>query len=527
MKQYQPGSGAAPNNAGSRQFFHYGPPAGSFFKPAPGPVIQKEDAPKTTAPPAKTETTEKKDGARDEKKGETKIAFGSLRAFCNIFDDLILQFPSRWKQSYARAKQTGSNTLFDPNFGKELISNEIMSLWNIFYAIQYKYSSPYGKLVDFSKGLEMAEQITGVSGTYLNLVSIALHQDMKKYLSAKMPDYAKQNLGVFLISGALLQAGLAGVSALTESDVDIFSLIGPATSSFTEAPAGLKRPSLLNNIPDPRWQFPFWQTPDKLALKYTGLNSEASAATWNFSLGLNIASIADLYPKDEKAKKQYKGFELYPYLNYTHNAPLENKPAPTEEHRFLTGFFIGDKGFYTLLEGGARLNGKDPKEAYGRFGGVLKNVGPLSLLQATAEMDYRPDSNASLRGRLNAATSFELLDNDKWQLKLGGSIGGLFPSAGAPGAVDFSTNLLFNYRYKGLATGLDATFNMGRTDPFDASSPRTYGLLGRLTFFDMLKMGLEYYKIDQRHDTLPGKDLRGFVAIDFAPLFMNMLGKKK
>ncbi|HEY0608013.1 MAG TPA: hypothetical protein VGD35_00125, partial [Chitinophaga sp.] len=172
-------------------------------------------------------------------------------------------------------------------------------------------------------------------------------------------------------------------------------------------------------------------------------------------------------------------------------------------------------------------DGKAPKEAYTRFGGMMRNFGPLSLLQVTGEMDYRADSNASLRGRINAATSFELLDNDKWQLKLGGSVGGLLPSGGAPGAVDFSTNLLFNYKYHGLATGLDATFNMGRQDPFDANSPRTYGLLGRLTFFDMLKMGLEYYKIDQRHDTLPSRDLRGFVAIDFAPAFMNMLKKKK
>ncbi|GAA0560430.1 hypothetical protein [Chitinophaga japonensis] len=512
-------AGASPVPQGNRSFFQYGP-GGAFFRPAhaAGAAIQKKDGPgKEDA----AQTADSTKGREPAKEPETKIGFGSLGVFCQLFDDLVLQFPARWKQSYERAKREGTNRLFDPAFGKKLISDEIMSLWNIFYAIQYSTGSPYGKAVDFSKGLEMAEQITGVSDTYIHLVSIALHMDMKKYLSDKIPGYAKENLGIFLISGALLQAGLAGVNALTESDVDIFSLVGPATASFTEAPAGLKRPSILNNIPDPRWKYPFWQTPDKLELKYTGLNPDAGAATWNLSLGLNIASMMDLYPKDEKEKKKYKGFELYPYFNYVHNAPVEGKPAPAEEHRFLAGFFAGNKGFYTLLEGGARLDGKDPKEVYGRLGGVMQHFGPLSLLQLTGEMNYRPDNDAGLRGRINAATSFELLDNDQWQLKLGGSIGGLLPSGEARGAVDFGANLLLNYKYKGLATGADVTFNMGRQDPFDASSPAMYGMLGRLTFFDMLKIGMEYYKINQQHDTLPDKDLRGFIAIDFAPVFMR------
>jgi len=526
MKQYKPGSGTAPDTTGSRQFFHYGPPAGTFFKPATGPVIQKEDAAKAPAAPTKTETTEKKDGAKDEKKEEAKIAFGSWSVFEKIWNDIFPKLPNRWKQAGERAKKEGFDRALDPAFGKELISKEIMSLWNLVYAAYYSSTSPYGKAVDFFKGVEMAEQLSGVTGTYLNLVSLGLQMDMEKYLSEKLPDYVKQNLGIFLISGAAAQAGWAGVMALWGKDVDFFSLVGPATASFTEAPIGLKRPFLLNNLPDERWQYPFWKTPEKLALNYTGLNSEAKANTWDLTLGLNFAAIMDRYPKDEKEKKRYSGMELYPYLSYTNNQPVEGKPAPDEQQKFLAGIFGGNDHLYGLLEWGASLNDNDIKEAYGRGGLVAKNFGPLSFSQLTGELNNRPGNIADWRGRINAAAAFELLDNDKWKLQLGGALGGLLPSGKEPGAVDFSTNLLLNYKHRGLTTGLDTTFSMGRQDPFDARSPMKYGVLAKLLFFDTLYVSMEYFKINEQRDALPDRDMRFFVGLNLlAPPFME--GKKK
>lgn len=272
----------------SRPFF--GPEAvpDVFFKPAEGDKAggeEKTPAPAETTAPA---TAEKIPATTEPPK--TEIGFGSFKVFCDIFDDLILQWPTRWQQSYLRAKENGSSALFDQQFGQDLISKEIMALWNLYYGFQLKSISPYGKKVDLSKAFEMAQQLSGVSDMYISLASIALHMDMKKYLSDKIPEYAKQNLGIFLISGALLQSGLVGLNALTGSDLDFTSLIGPATSSWTEAPLGLKRPYVLNNIPDDRWKSPFSETPEKFELKYTGLNTEADEKKWSLGLGFNIAA---------------------------------------------------------------------------------------------------------------------------------------------------------------------------------------------------------------------------------------------
>jgi hypothetical protein len=54
-----------------------------------------------------------------------------------------------------------------------------------------------------------------------------------------------------------------------------------------------------------------------------------------------------------------------------------------------------------------------------------------------------------------------------------------------------------------------------------------YGVLTRLTFFDIVKFGLEYYKIDQKVEGLPDRDLRGMLSFDFAPVFMKKLQKDK
>ena len=515
----------------SRPFFAPEAMPDVFFKPAEGDKTGGEGEEKAAAPA----TAEKPPaaGATTAEPPKSEIGFGSFKVFCDIFDDLILQWPTRWQQSYLRAKENGSSVLFDQQFGQDLISKEIMALWNLYYGFQLKSISPYGKKVDLSKAFEMAQQLSGVSDMYISLASIALHMDMKKYLSDKIPEYAKKNLGIFLISGALLQSGLVGLNALTGSDLDFTSLLGPATSTWTEAPLGLKRPYVLNNIPDDRWRSPFSSTPDKFELKYTGLNTEADEKKWSLGLGFNIAAAQDLYPKDEKEKAKYKGFELFPYFSFSNKQPIEGKPAPSEENKFMAGFFVGDKGYYGLLEGGARLEGKTTLEAYGRGGFVMKNFGPLSLMQLTGEVDYRPGNDAEIRGRINAATSFELLDGKEWQLKLGAAAGGLIPSGGQPGAFDFRTNMALNYKYahpdftRPLNIGFNAGFDMSKQDPFDANSPDRYGVLGQVTFFDIMKFGLEYYQIDAKSDTLPNSDLRAMFAMDLAPIFMQITQRKK
>lgn len=500
----------------AKPFFGNAPqPTLPFFTPAPASV-QKQDAPAT---PKKEE--------------DAPIRFGSLEVFCQLFDDLILQWPKRWQQSYLSAKQHGGSILFDPKFGQELISKEIMSLWNIFYALQLQAGSPYGSKVDFSKGLEMAEQLTGVSGTWINIASMALHMDMEKYLGEKIPTYAKQNLGIFLISGALLQSGLVGLNALTKSELDFTSLLGPATKKWTEPPTGLLRPFVLDNIPDDRWRAPFYQPPKAFELKYSGTDEKADEQKWSLGLGFNLASALGKYPENEKDKPKYKGLELFPYFQYSHAEGISGKPDPKEQHKFMLGLYGGDKGLYGLAEGGGRFDGDRLLEGYGRAGFSMRNFGRLSLLDLSGEADYRPDAQTPWRGRLNAATQFNILDSNRFDFKFGAAAGGLIPSGGEGGAMDFRTNLSFMHKYAAagfpqpLKSGVDFTFNYGQQDPFSADSATMMGLQGRLVFFDMLKTGFEFYKIKSDDARLPDRDLRFFLAVDFAPAFVQQKESKK
>ena len=495
----------------SRPFFGPFSVPGPFFTPRPA-TVQKQDDKKTsaTADAAKQEPTEDKP-----------------HVFYSIFDDLVLQFPKRWQDAYHRSKMFGSIRLFDPAFGQELLSNEIMALWNVVYALKFQASSRYGDKVDFSTGLEMAEQLSGTTGTYVSLASLVLHKDMKKYLAEDLPAYAKDNLATFLITGSLLQGGMVGLNALMGDELDFSSLIGPATSKYTEQPFGFKRPFLLNNIPDKRWKSPFLDAPEAFELTYSGTDEAAEEKKWSLGMGFNLASALGKYPENEKDIPKYKGFEFFPYFSYSHKEPIEGKPAPDEKHKFMGGLYTGAAGYYGLLEGGVRLGDPSQREAYGRAGFMMKNFGPLSLMQLTGELDYRPDDPSPYRGRLNAAAGFDILDNDKWKFQLGGGIGGLLPSGDERGALDFRTNLALTHKYKAsgfplpLSTGIDATFNYGKQDPFNAQSPDMYGVLTRLTFFDIVKLGLEYYKIDQHVEGLPDRDLRGMLTFDFAPVFMR------
>ncbi|WP_423737803.1 hypothetical protein [Chitinophaga caseinilytica] len=502
----------------AKPFFGNAPqPTPPFFTPAPTSV-QKEDAPET---PAK------------DKEPDVPIQFGSFEVFCQLFDDLIIKWPKRWQQSYQSAKKHGGNTLFDPKFGEDLISKEIMSLYNIFWAIQLQSNSPYGSKVDFSKGLEMAEQLTGVSGTWLNLASIALHMDMEKYLGEKIPLYAKQNLGIFLISGALLQSGLVGLNALTKSELDFTSILGPATKKWTEPPGGFSRPFVLDNIPDDRWRPPFYQPPKAFELKYSGTDEKAEEKKLSLGLGFNLASALGKYPDDEKEKAKYKGLELFPYFQYFNSEAIPGKPDPKEQHKFMLGLYGGDKGVYGLGEGGGRFNGDQLLEGYGRGGVSFRNFGRLSLLDLTGEVDYRPDAEAKWRGRLNAAAQFNILDSKRFEFNFGAGAGALLPSGGQPGAMDYRTQLSFMHKYNDkrfsqpLKSGVEFTYNYGLEDPFSADSSRISGFGARAVFMSMLKGGFERFEHYGKSDTLPEQDLHFFLAFDFAPVFARKREEKK
>lgn len=513
--------GSAPK---TKPFFNPGGVPDPFFhagKTAPDTVQKQDEDKKAAADPPKPGTEPPKQEPEKTPPPEKPHVFYS------IFDDLVLQFPKRWQDAYHRSKMFGSIRLFDPAFGQELLSNEIMALWNVFYALKFKADSKYGDKVDFSTGLEMAEQLSGTAGTYISLASLVLRKDMKKYLSEDLPAYAKDNLPTFLITGALLQSGMVGLNALMGSELDFASIIGPATGKFTEPPPGFKRPFLLNNIPDKRWKSPFLDAPEKFELTYSGTDEKAEEKKWSLGLGFNLASALGQYPENEKDLPKYKGFEFFPYFSYSHKEQAEGKPAPDEKHKFMGGLYTGAAGYYGLLEGGARYSDSSALEAYARAGFMMKNIGPLSVMQLTGELDYRPDAPSPYRGRLNAAAGFDIIDSDKWKFQLGAAAGGLLPSGEERGAFDFRTNLALQHKYNApgfplpFTTGIDATFNYGKQDPFNAQSPDMYGMLTRLTFFEVVKLGLEYYKIDQKVEGLPDKDLRGMLTFDFAPVFMK------
>src|SRR5687768_12997469 len=113
----------------------------------------------------------------------------------------------------------------------------------------------------------------------------------------------------------------------------------------------------------------------------------------------------------------------------------------------MGGIYTGAARVYGLLEGGARYGDSSAMEAYGRAGFMLKNFGPLSLMQLTGELDYRPDIPEPYRGRLNAAADFNILDKGDWNFKLGAAGGGLLPSGEEPGAFDFRTNLALSRKF--------------------------------------------------------------------------------
>lgn len=514
----------------------------TFFKPATAGAkqnnpadIQKEDA--KDAP-----KEEPKETPKAEEKPEAKKGFIDTDSMKKAFDDIILKLPARYREAYENYKKTHETFVFDLSESRKLASDQIMAMWNLSWALVYKASSPY-KDLGFGDSVKIAESLSGASDTYVNLASIILHKNLKKYISDEVPDLVIKNLGFILLAGLAIQAGVAGIQYAANNEIDFFSLINPVTSSFTEMPAGLSRPFTLDNIPDPRWKYPFLNPAPGPDLNWSANNPDAKAPAFNFNLGLNFASALSLYPKNEEEKKKYKGLELYPFFNYSHNYTKPGEKEPEKTDKYFAGIFVGDKGVYTLLEGGVITGPLGTMEIYGKGGLTFKNMGALKLGQIDAELDSREKPDA-FRARINAAADIEIVDNKEWQFTLGAMAGLLLPSANEPGNVDYGAGLKFFHKtysadekdtYK---TGVDLSFTNRAQDPFNAASPQLFSLQTKLVFDDVLKIGLQYDKASAQGPSnmftplpqgtnLPGSNFTFFTAVDFAPLLFRDEKKKK
>jgi hypothetical protein len=280
-------------------------------------------------------------------------------------------------------------------------------------------------------------------------------------------------------------------------------------------------------VPDPRWgSYGFGSSPTGFESKLAGFGDPKKPFGFDLKLGLNIASLADLYPEDEEKKKKYTGFEAYPYFSVRHEW-AQGKTAPKLKDRWLVGVFLGSAGIYTVLEGGQQTQPDGSvAESYLRNALILRGLGRLSQLQLSQEFSFRPD----LRARLNAATEIKLVDRRIWESTLGAGIGGLLPDAGRPGAFDAAGSLgLYHKYYQGkgekedpFKSGLSLGTTYRREDPFSADSSRLFSVAGKLSILDMVILSLEHHRTHpglgplgaQPDPSLPASDTR----------FMIMLG---
>jgi hypothetical protein len=423
-------------------------------------------------------------------------------------EPLLVKLPSRYMSAYRGLKKSGwpKGLTLSP----DALKAQVGAVNNLVWAGIFTGASAYKP--EFSKALTTAEKLSGIEDTYLNLVGLALHYDIKKYLSDDLPPAALSNLAYVLLYGLALQGGISGINAATESEIDALTLISPALGKFTKAPPGFGRPGVLPNVPDKRWgSYFFQQDPTGLSLKFSGLEEEAKGWTLKTSLGLNIASIADLYPKSDADKAKYKGLELFPHFKLEHPWS-RGEERPEKGTRWLVGFFGGSHGFYGLLQGGQEKDVDGAvKETYFRWGGVAKNLGPLNLAQLTTEHSIRPDET---RHRLNAATSITILDRKDWDWTLGASLGVLMPGAVGGAAADFSLETGIHHKHHRKGEAFRTGVNLGTTyrtqDPFDAASPRLFSLRGRLKVLDMIGLGIEYHQAtgEMMNLGLPKHDVR-------------------
>lgn len=481
-------------------------------QPADQPAAELAKTEPAKTEPEKKEPEKKDAAAKEPAKKEPELQFGTPRFVWDIFDDVVLKLPQRWQTAYAAGKKGGDDILFDPLLGRDLAYRQLMAIFNTFHAGMFTGMSTYKPT--FSKGLEMAESLSGVTDTYLNLASMALHLDLKKYLETELPDKAISNLGWIIFYGLAVQGALVRLNLYNKEDLDFTSLLSKAAKKFTDAPRGFGRPYQLGNIPDPRWSsYQFGASPTGFGVKLSGWTDPTKPTTLSMNLGFNIASAASLYPEKEEDKAKYKGFELYPYFSFSAPVKEATKPpvidptapvtAPEPRSKWMAGFFIGSEGIYTMVESGQKL-GPDSKvmETYMRSGLFLRDLGPFTQIQATGEISNRPSDPAALRSRLNAATTIKVVDNASWQAILGGSLGYLFPKGdAATGGFDYGGQLSLYHktpREGGLdpmKTGIDLGMTYRQQDPFSMGTPDLFSLKGTLSLFDFVRFSVQYNQI--------------------------------
>lgn len=500
---------------------------GSFFKPSavPVPAIQKEDA-------------KPEDKKPDEKKEDVSVGFADAASLKKLVSDLFGKFPEHWQNAFKTYDKTHSTYVLDLTEARKLLSNEITALWNVSNAIAYLQYTKY-KNADFFDAIKVSEAVSGTTDTYLNLASLVFQKDMKKYVSDEVPDIVKKNLGIVLITGLLAQGGFTAIKYATSGEADFTKLLSPILSSYTDAPTGFTNPLQPDNKVDPRFNSPFGKPSTDLNVSTTkDATDPAKPKQFNVNLGLNIASLLDLYPKDDEAKKKYKGLEAEPFFNFTR---AYGQGGAESKDKYFAGIFIGDKGFYTLMEYGVIKGDLGDVETYGKAGFVLKNLGNLRLLSTDAELDQRP-GNTALRARINSAAQIDIVNNRDWQLTLGASVGGLVPGGLGGGALDYGGSLQF-YRKDYLKddktpykTGVDISASSRQQDPFDESSQRLLTVRTGVVFGGVLKLNLQYDQVSGTGGVnvfggvppsvvLPDKNLTVNAAIDLAPLIFGS-GKK-
>jgi hypothetical protein len=359
-------------------------PKKTFFSSSTIPSIQKQDDKKTTTDP---KPDEKK---TDEKKPEeASIGFIDTESLKKAVTEIFGKLPDRYKEAYRSYEKTHSVFIFDLSESRKLASKEITALWNISNALVYRQYTGY-KDVGFGDSVKIAESLSGVSDTYISLASLVLQKDLDKYISDEVPALVKKNLGFIILAGLLIQGGVTAVQYATKSEADFALLLNPVLTSFTTPPVGLTNPLVLDNIADPRFKSPFLKPSPGLDINYTEKTKDPKVSpTLDVNLGVNIASIKSLYPKNEEDQKKYKGLELYPFFNFTRSYAQQTATGKEEQDKYFVGIFAGGQGIYTLLEGGVIRGPLGTVETYGKAGLVLKNLSNVQLFSIDAEADDR------------------------------------------------------------------------------------------------------------------------------------------
>ena len=309
------------------------------LKPAV-PAIQKDDADK------KTNAQKPDEKKPDEKKpDEASVGFIDTASLKKAIVTIFGKLPARYQEAYKTYEKTHETFIFDLSESRKLASNEIMALWNLSNALVYKSYTGY-KDVGFSDSIKIAESLSGATDTYINLVSLALHFDLNKYISDEVPDLVKKNLGFVILAGLLLQGGITAVYYAVKQDADFALLLNPVLNSFTKPPVGFTNPLVLDNIADPRFKSPFLKPSPGLDIDYTGNTKDPKVSpVLNVNLGINVASALSLYPKNEEEKKKYNGLEVYPFFNFTRSYAQAQIQVKSNRINILPVFLLAIKVF--------------------------------------------------------------------------------------------------------------------------------------------------------------------------------------